>query len=88
MQVHGEKVWRLWSPEHSEFMHRSTDPLQRNTSTVDPRGKNVASRFPGFPIDEQLVCTIRPGDAIFVPPKWWHHVEASSVSLSVSLWWV
>lgn len=87
-QVQGHKVWRLWDPSHSPTtMHVSTDPLQRNTSVVDPRLPDLPRRYPTFPAAEVVRCRLGPGDALYVPPKWWHHVEAATMSMSVSLWW-
>lgn len=30
---------------------------------------------------------LRPGQMLYIPPKWWHFVKSASVSFSVSFWW-
>ena len=38
----------------------------------------------------QIVCAalLEPGDAIFIPSMWWHHVEAlAPLNLLVNHWW-
>ena len=33
------------------------------------------------------VSVLGPGDALFIPPRWWHHVRALTPSASLSVWW-
>jgi ribosomal protein L16 Arg81 hydroxylase len=47
-------------------------------------------RFPGF--HEALAAAVGaelgPGDAIYIPPLWWHHVESlEPFNLLVNYWW-
>jgi hypothetical protein len=47
-------------------------------------------RFPGFPDAVAAGCTavLEPGDAIFIPSMWWHHVEGlSPFNTLVNYWW-
>jgi hypothetical protein len=47
-------------------------------------------RFPGFHAALRVgqQAELEPGDAIFVPSMWWHHVEAlSSFNTLVNYWW-
>lgn len=47
-------------------------------------------RYPKFRNAEQagLVAELEPGDAIYIPSLWWHHVEAEGpFNLLVNYWW-
>ena len=74
VQLVGKKRTWLASP---------LDPSLADTAvglynTVDPREPRVGeARWHGVEVG--------PGDAVFVPVGWWHHVEALEPSISVSL---
>jgi hypothetical protein len=62
---------------------------QYNTSAVDieypDRGK-----FPNFFKASTSVpyeCVLGPGDALFIPKRWWHHVRSIEMSVSANVWW-
>lgn len=47
-------------------------------------------RFPRFAqaLKNAQVAELDPGDAIFIPSMWWHHIEAlDSVNVLVNYWW-
>ncbi|QTN25680.1 cupin-like domain-containing protein [Rhizobacter sp. AJA081-3] len=33
-----------------------------------------------------MYVVLRPGDALFIPPNWWHHVEGQRLNLMVNAW--
>ncbi len=48
------------------------------------------SRFPKFraALDAAVSAELGPGDALFIPPLWWHHVESlEPVNMLVNYWW-
>ena len=47
-------------------------------SMVDPLAPDP-ERYPRYPAARELALTteLGPGDALFVPTLWWHHVEAT-----------
>jgi len=47
-------------------------------------------KHPGFrdALKNAQVAEMEPGDAIFIPSMWWHHVEAlSSLNVLINYWW-
>ncbi len=48
------------------------------------------NKFPKFrhALQKALLAELEPGDAIFIPSMWWHHVEAfSPINVLVNYWW-
>ena len=48
------------------------------------------TKFPRFRVALAAACSaeLSPGDAIYIPPLWWHHVESlDKVNLLVNYWW-
>lgn len=64
-------------------------PAGQPISLVDFAKPDFA-RFPRFAeaLEHAQVAELEPGDAIFVPSMWWHHVEAlDSFNVLVNYWW-
>ena len=73
---------------------------QNNTSAVDieaieaggAKGKSELERFPMVQelLEERgstLAGELFPGDVLYIPAKWWHHVRSLDFSISVNAWW-
>ncbi|QGZ42424.1 Cupin-like domain-containing protein [Pseudoduganella flava] len=79
MQVMGRKRVRLIAPCETPNLYN-----HRHCFTpVDGRAIDT-QRFPataGMPIAD---CVLEPGDILFLPVGWWHHVEALDVSITIS----
>ncbi len=85
-QLYGRKRFRLFSPLSYEglypypFLHPSHAQAQVNLSGFEidlfPRVKDLVS----------YEANLAPGDVLYIPPLWYHHVEAVEVSISVNVW--
>jgi len=60
--------------------------MMKNTSGIDPERLDTRLRLAeaGVAVEEAL---LGPGEALFIPRGWWHHVRALTPSASVSYWW-
>lgn len=64
-------------------------PAGQAVSLVDFHAPDLA-RYPRFAsaLEHARVVELEPGDALFVPSLWWHHVEAlSDFNVLVNYWW-
>ena len=73
-QVYGRKRWRLIAPHETAML----DLARSLYSRLDPETDDL---------DEVRVhdFVLEPGEALFVPLGWWHHVRALDASISVAL---
>ncbi|CAH2235089.1 bifunctional peptidase and arginyl-hydroxylase JMJD5 [Pararge aegeria] len=85
-QVVGEKQIFLFSPQQSEYLYPHQHELLINTARVDPRKPDL-EKHPKFKEAKGFFCVLKPGQMLYIPPRWWHFVESLSVSFSVSFWW-
>ena len=48
----------------------------------------VLSGHGSFGVGENLRMPIGPGDAVYIPPLWWHHVASQRpLNLLINFWW-
>ncbi|VEN41920.1 unnamed protein product [Callosobruchus maculatus] len=86
-QVFGTKQILLYSPDDSPYLYPHEEKLLNNTAQVDPLKPDL-DHFPEFHKAKMYKCLLEPGDMLFIPVKWWHHVTALDKSFSVSFWWM
>ena len=90
--VAGRRRFTLFPPDQFENLY--VGPLDHTmagppSSLVDPEAPDLA-RYPRFAaaLEHASVAELEPGDAIFIPPLWWHHVRAfDRLNVLVNYWW-
>lgn len=87
----GQRRFTLFPPEATPDLYPG--PLNitlagQPVSMVDPLNPDL-DRYPNFvrALEIGLVTDLEPGDAIYIPTLWWHHVAASApINILVNYW--
>lgn len=87
-QVVGAKYVRLYAPEEGSRLYAHPDGLHKVSSQIRGRIREVDhARYPLFAEARYVDGWLRAGEALYIPPRWWHYVESLQPSCSVSFWW-
>ncbi|MDF0556040.1 cupin-like domain-containing protein [Kamptonema sp. UHCC 0994] len=78
-QVLGRKRVRMISPERTPLMYNYVGVF----SKVDGENPDF-EKYPLYRNVKILEFILEPGEALFIPVGWWHHVKSLDVSISVS----
>ena len=90
--VTGRRRFTLFPPDQIENLYVGPidfTPAGQQISLVDFKQPDY-DRFPRFKraLDQAVVADLTPGDALFIPGMWWHHVESfDSLNILVNYWW-
>jgi hypothetical protein len=88
----GRRRFTLFPPDQLQNLYVGPldfTPAGQPISLVDLHQPDLA-RFPRFSeaMRHAKTAELAPGDAIFIPSMWWHHVEArESFNVLVNYWW-
>jgi lysine-specific demethylase 8 len=83
-QVMGKKLVVLVAPKFNKGMYVSEKfEYGAISSQVDVNNYHQ-DKHPKFNDVEFLSVVLEPGDALFIPKKWWHYVRSLETSISIS----
>lgn len=86
-QIAGRKRFTLVAPRFNGdvYPNHLWDSVP-NGCRVDIEEPDFA-RFPRLRGVETMVADLEPGDAIYIPRWWWHHVRTVETGISANFWW-
>lgn len=90
--VVGKRSFTLFPPEQIHNLYPGPfepTPGGQAISMVDFRDPDF-KKHPRFKdaMEAARIVEMNPGDALYLPPMWWHHVEAlSPFNILVNYWW-
>nr|WP_324259891.1 cupin-like domain-containing protein [Cellvibrio fontiphilus] len=90
--VAGRRRFILFPPEQTANLYPGPlnfTPAGAPTSMVDLNSPDF-NRYPDFVValENAYMAELEPGDAIFIPMLWWHHVESlEKVNGLMNYWW-
>lgn len=96
-QVQGTKRFILFPPTLHRHLHlfpalhpkhQQSQVVLEHLPSLEPPA--IPSFFPNFftwnQSSEVLVATLQPGELLFIPDMWYHHVTSLTPSISINVW--
>lgn len=85
-QVYGKKHWYIMSPKYDIALNPPVTGAPYFYTQLDPDAPDLEA-FPHYKNMEILECTLEPGDVLYNPPSYWHHVTNLTASIGVGFRW-
>lgn len=86
--ISGRKLFRLYDPAGNEqYFPRRQVWGRFHQAIVDPvTGLPDPAQYPQFANAHCLAVELGPGDMLFIPKLWWHHVTTLEDAVAVNFW--
>ncbi|KAK8719971.1 hypothetical protein OTU49_013655, partial [Cherax quadricarinatus] len=89
-QLVGYKRCILFAPEHYEHLYPYPVYHPHDRQSQVDFDEPDAEKFPGVKQLEGVEAVVGPGDVLYIPMYWWHHIESLpnlSHTVSVNFWY-
>lgn len=90
--VGGRRRFLVFPPDQFRNLYLGpidNTPAGRTISMVDVKQPDF-EKYPRFEqaLEQAQVAELEPGDAIYMPPLWWHHVDGlEPFNMLINFWW-
>jgi hypothetical protein len=86
-QIHGRKRFTVFEPSDAPRLFPHAEGSRHpHVSRIDPERPDLTT-FPAFAEARASDVVLEPGELLFLPARYWHHVRSLDVSISVNTWW-
>ena len=82
VQIRGHKRIVLFAPSDALHLYLSSD----KSPILDPLHPDL-NAYPDFANAQRWVCTLEPGDVLFMPALWSHNVLSLQFGVAVNVFW-
>ncbi len=86
VQVYGKKNWLLYPPSYNQYLAPLVDGRPYFSTLFHPKEPNF-KEFPEMKYLDYFDITLEPGDILYNPPSWWHHVINESMTIGFGFRW-
>jgi hypothetical protein len=86
-QIKGRKRIHLFHPSQSDLLYPNATRQNDNNTSQVLLLKPDFDKHPRFKEAVARECILQPGEMLYIPPHWWHHVESLDVAISLNFWW-
>jgi hypothetical protein len=84
-QIIGRKRFLLAAPDDLDKLYPY--PASARFAHISYANPDDPEPWPRIQDVSWLECVVEPGDLLFLPAFWWHHVRSLDVAVSVNYWW-
>jgi ribosomal protein L16 Arg81 hydroxylase len=85
-QIYGRKRFTLFKPTDTQYLYPAYNKNYTHISEISFENLDY-DKFPLIYKAEPFEVVLEPGDVLFLPERWWHHVKSLETSISVNYWW-
>jgi histone arginine demethylase JMJD6 len=83
MQLHGLKQYWMWPPDDQPYMYPK-EGAEWNLSPIRDVVNPDLEKYPLFAKARCSTLVLEPGEALYVPSRWWHTAKMLSPSVTLS----
>ena len=91
IQLQARKIVTLWPPKDLPHLYMEGSSSRINVPILNPSSPSMEflGQFPLFANSHPITFVLEPGDVLYIPPFWFHHVRACDdvPSIAINIFW-